>query len=133
MTSTLASATSLITASKEAPVLDGYNEDDIPKPQWLCGNKLDKVMPHHQSIRALWDLKWKRECTLNIYPFHFARVEDMQPIIDELVRKNVVDSYSDSWTDVFMPYLIRYEQEAQRAEGEGDYKTAEDLYLYVCA
>jgi hypothetical protein len=32
---------------------------DPGKKVWILGDAFDKVMPHHESIKALWESKWK--------------------------------------------------------------------------
>lgn len=96
---------------------------------WLCGDKINHEMPHHKSVKALWEHKWKKNCIINAFPFAYATVEDMEPLIDELQSKGIHNAYTDEWTEVFLPHIERMEKQAVEAEKAGDLKKAEDLYL----
>ena len=32
--------------------------------QWMLGNAVEKEAPHHKSIEALWNLKWREPVSI---------------------------------------------------------------------
>ena len=40
---------------------------------------------HHDSVSALWNQKWRTPCEHGIYPFTDAKLEDFEPIFQELI------------------------------------------------
>jgi hypothetical protein len=115
----------------------------LPTPStWtLPPSKFSSVYPHHTSLRALWELKWRFPCSLSVYPFHDGKIEDFQPIFEKLIEDNekgvVGDAYEDGYTERFLPRvreLVGMAKDALRAEGgsgKGDGKgRAEAIELY---
>ena len=74
---------------------------------YSIGDRINKVAPHHESIQALWETKWKkpvsrpavleramigrvytndRKCSMGIYPFFDGKIEDFEPVFAELMK-----------------------------------------------
>jgi hypothetical protein len=41
---------------------------------------------HHQSIKALWETKWRKRVEPQIYPFWEGKLEDFEDIFRELIE-----------------------------------------------
>ncbi len=88
---------------------------------------------HHQSVSALWNSKWQKLATIGVYPFHDGKVEDFEPIFQELIRVNK-DDYDvfydpDRYAEPFIPAAEALMAAAQKAEQAGDKEKARELYL----
>ncbi|KAJ6013214.1 hypothetical protein N7540_007805 [Penicillium herquei] len=92
--------------------------------------------PHHTSISALWNSKWKGLATMGIYPFVDGKVEDFQEIFNALIEVSG-DSYSvlydpEAYAAPFFPVGKRLLEEAQTIE-KTNKLAARDLYLRAAA
>ncbi len=92
---------------------------------------------HHDSVSALWAKKWRPPCQHGIYPFTDAKVEDFDPIFDELIKMSG-DSADmlyrpDDYAKPFFPVAENLVRKAGEAEGQGDTSKARDLYLRAAA
>ncbi|KAI1472199.1 alpha/beta-hydrolase [Daldinia caldariorum] len=113
---------------------DGAIASSRPAPQqWLMGTEaFERRMPHHASMRALWETKWREPCWRSVYPFHDGAFEDFEPIFLDLIARNVNDGTSDDYTQSFIPTAKALERSgdaiaARGAEGAKD--EASRLYL----
>ncbi|KAI9776534.1 MAG: hypothetical protein M1839_009515 [Geoglossum umbratile] len=101
----------------------------VPKG-WIIGEeKYNNRYPHQDSIKALWETKWKFPCTRGLYPFHDGAYEDFERIFDELIKKNINDGYSDEFTRAFFPVCESVVRQAEAAEANKDTPKAIELYL----
>lgn len=87
----------------------------------------------HNSISALWNLKWRKLASLGVYPFHDGKVEDFDPIFQELIRRNN-DDYGvfynpDVYAQPFLPAAEALIAEAKSAEKDEDIEKAKELFL----
>ena len=92
-----------------------------------------KTFPYHESVSSLWQQKWRKPASMGIYPFVDGKVEDFDPIFEEL-RKTSNDDPSilydpDAYAKPFFPVAENLVAEAQKAEKSGGTDEARDLYL----
>ncbi|KAF1351066.1 pigment biosynthesis protein Ayg1 [Delphinella strobiligena] len=99
--------------------------------KWVLGHHFDSVHPHLESMHALWNKKWKFPCTRSLYPFHDGRYEDLEPIFESLISKNIHSGYTDEYTREFVPTAERLVAEADKIALSTP-KEASDLYLRAC-
>src|SRR5665213_1581515 len=92
---------------------------------------LSKTVPHHTSISALWENKWRPLAARAIYPFVDGKVEDFDPIFASLAKlDNFDDPYDpDRYAAPFMPVAEDLAKQAVIAEKAGDTNAASALYL----
>ena len=92
---------------------------------------------HHDSVSALWSLKWRAPCTAGIYPFTDGRVEDFDPIFAELSQSSGDDPSilyrPDDYAKPFFPVADRLAAAAQDAASNGHARKARELYLRAAA
>lgn len=101
---------------------------------YSIGDRIDKVAPHHDSIQALWETKWKRPCSIGIYPFIDGKLEDFEPVFTKLVESNLRPPYDfDAYAAPFFPVASALEERAQAAEKSNDTPLASSLYLRAAA
>ncbi|QKX55447.1 uncharacterized protein TRUGW13939_02540 [Talaromyces rugulosus] len=94
---------------------------------YLVAGSFTKVAPHHTSVEALWDIKWRKPCSMGIYPFVDGHVEDFD-------RRRLTEPYDpDTFAAAFFPIAKELEEKAAQAETTGDVKIASQLYLRVAA
>lgn len=67
------------------------------------------------------------QCKLSVYPFHGGSLQDFQPIFEKLIKDNVNDAYSDTYTEYFLPTARKLVDEAMSVQGS-DRKKAIDLF-----
>lgn len=67
------------------------------------------------------------KCEKSVYPFHDGNVADFAPIFESLIRDNVNDAYTDTYTEYFLPTARKLTDEALSAQGS-DRAKAIDLY-----
>ncbi|KAH8896172.1 yellowish-green 1-like protein [Thozetella sp. PMI_491] len=89
--------------------------------------------PHHQSVSALWNSKWRKLATVGVYPFHDGKVEDFDPVFQKLIEANN-DDYSvfynpDKYAEPFIPAAEALIAEGRNAEQSGSKEKARELYL----
>lgn len=87
----------------------------------------------HDSVSALWNLKWKQLASMGVYPFHDGNVEDFELIFQSLILTSN-DDYSvfsdpDRYADPFFPVVESLLAKAKTAEQAGDKEAARGLYL----
>ncbi len=92
---------------------------------------------HHDSVSALWAKKWRMPCQHGIYPFTDAKVEDFDPIFDELIKVSGDDTgilyRPDDYAKPFLPVAENLVVQAREAEVQRDTSRARDLYLRAAA
>lgn len=92
---------------------------------------------YHDSVAQLWADKWRIPCTMGIYPFTDANVDDFDPVFDELIASSGSDSSilhrPDDYAVPFLPVGDELARRADHAESEGDTETAKDLFLRAAA
>lgn len=104
---------------------------DMP---YLIGERIAKQAPHHESIKALWETKWKKPCSMGIYPFVDAKFEDFEPVFSSLIESNLRPPYDfDAYASSFFPTAERLEQQAHAAQEANNLPQASELYLRAAA
>jgi acetyl esterase/lipase len=87
----------------------------------------------HDSVTALWSLKWRTLCSGIIYPFTDGDVDDFDPIFAQLSASSEHDPdlllHPDDYAEPFLPVARRLVEEAQQAAAAGRSAEAKDLYL----
>lgn len=72
---------------------------------WLLGEAFAIRSKHHESIKALWETKWRfpvlmilpsnivlgsltasPQCKIGVYPFHDGSIEDFEPVFKYLIK-----------------------------------------------
>lgn len=101
---------------------------------YSIGGRIDKAAPHHESIGALWETKWKKPCSIGIYPFFDGKLEDFEPVFGELIRSDLRPPYDfDAYAAPFFPVASALEQRARAAETSNDLPLASSLHLRAAA
>lgn len=92
---------------------------------------------HHDSVSALWSLKWRAPCAAGIYPFTDGRVADFDPIFAELTRISGDDPAiryrPDDYAKPFFPVADRLATAAEETASNGNTLEARELYLRAAA
>jgi len=71
---------------------------------------------------------------MGVYPFMFSTIGDFQPVVDELVRKNLKEPYDwDEYATTFFPQAERLTKVAEEAEANGEIEKASEFYLRASA
>jgi hypothetical protein len=94
---------------------------------WVLGDLFEKDYGHSGSITKLWDQRCKVPCTKSVYPFHDGEFADFEPIFTHLIENNINDSYSDAYTNAFMPTARCLVAEAE--DESEDLELRKRLYL----
>ncbi|KAK7743763.1 hypothetical protein SLS53_003782 [Cytospora paraplurivora] len=85
------------------------------------------------ALRAVWENDWKPACKKGSHPFQDGRLEDFEPIFDDLIEAHVDDPTSPEYTLAFLSRAQELSLEAEDALGRGDRGLASELYLRACA
>jgi len=72
------------------------------------------------------------QCKLAVYPFHGGLFSDFEPIFQKLIKDNVNDAYSDTYTEYFLPTARKLVDDAISAQGS-DRKKAIELFERAAA
>lgn len=89
-----------------------------------------KPAKHHESFKALWETKWKMPATMGVYPFMFGDVKDFEPVVEELVKKDMKEPYDwDAYAEVYFPQAEKLAKIAEEAEKAGEKEMACEYYL----
>ncbi|ORY61681.1 Alpha/Beta hydrolase protein [Pseudomassariella vexata] len=105
-----------------------------PEGKFFIESKLATPAPHHASFKALWETKWKPLCDKGVYPFMFGCTKDFQPVIDEIIKKNLKEPYDwDQYAECFFPKARELAEAAEFAEKDGNKEKASELYLRASA
>ncbi|KAL7621724.1 hypothetical protein AAE478_009051 [Parahypoxylon ruwenzoriense] len=113
---------------------DGGSKASRPPPAyWAMGAEdFERRMPHHGSIRALWDTKWRGPCSAGVYPFHDGTFADFEPIFQSLITQHgatVKDGTEPEYTRAFFPVARELEKAGDEAAQTGDAGGASTYYL----
>lgn len=93
-----------------------------------------KVAPHHASIKALWETKWRKPCSLGIYPFTDGKLEDFEKVFTKLGEMDLKEPYNpDEYAAPFFPVAADLESQAKSAMSKGDTILAAQLDLRAAA
>ncbi|ORY09072.1 yellowish-green 1-like protein [Clohesyomyces aquaticus] len=99
-------------------------------PPYFVGSGEGKKGAHHESISALWNLKWKKRASLGIYPFMEGKLEDFEEVFAHFSENNIYPPYDfEVYSQPFFPVAERLEERAAIAEASGDFELASELYL----
>lgn len=83
----------------------------------------DKSKRYVRPINELWEM-WKPRVKMRIYPFTYARYEDVERVMTSLT------SYDrDMWASAFSAIAEPYEEKAAQAERARDIQSAKENYL----
>ncbi|KAK8085395.1 alpha/beta-hydrolase [Apiospora hydei] len=124
-----------------------------PGGNFWIQDKLSTPAVHHQSFKALWETKWKPrshlvsavngmigvqltywQCDMGVYPFMFGATKDFQPVVDEIIKRDLKKPYDwDEYAQCFFPKAEELVAEASSAEKDGDKPKASELYLRASA
>lgn len=89
-----------------------------------------KPAKHHESFKALWETKWKAPATMGVYPFMFGDVKDFEPVVEELVAKDMKEPYDwDAYAEIYFPQAQKLAKIAEDAEKAGEKEKAAEYYL----
>lgn len=107
----------------------------VPRPsiRWQLGDQFNTPMPHHASMRALWETKWRTPAKLSVYPFHDGIYNSFQKIFHSLIAQDINDGYSDEYTYAFFPEAQRLAQLAEDTWKNGDEEEGKRLALAACS
>ncbi|KAH0562205.1 hypothetical protein GP486_003094 [Trichoglossum hirsutum] len=95
---------------------------------YYIGSKIKEKAPHHESFKDLWETKWKKPCSMSVYPFMFGKVEDFEPVVSKLIEMDMHEPYDwDEYARAFFPSAAAVVVKAQEAESSGDRKQASDF------
>lgn len=101
---------------------------------YFIGDRIAKQAPHHESIKALWETKWKKPCSMGIYPFFDGKLEDFEPVFSQLIESHMRPPYDfDAYAAAFFPVAEKLEHEAQAAQEANDLSRASEMYLRAAA
>ncbi|CAL3973402.1 unnamed protein product [Diplocarpon coronariae] len=118
----VAGGTSSRPGAREQP---GQEADQKPRA-WRMGDAYEQRLAHHDGIKQLWESKWRRPCSLSVYPFHDGRLEDFEPVFRDLIERKVADGTGADYTEAFFPAAAALTQEADDA---ADPVARSELYL----
>ncbi|GAB7355304.1 hypothetical protein MBLNU459_g5839t1 [Dothideomycetes sp. NU459] len=97
---------------------------------YFVGEPTPKQGAHHESIRALWELKWKKKATLEIYPFMEGKLEDFEEVFSSFSTNNLYPPYNfEEYAKPFFPVAEKLQNRAKEAEARGDFEQASHLFL----
>ncbi|KAH0282315.1 yellowish-green 1-like protein [Aureobasidium namibiae CBS 147.97] len=97
---------------------------------YFVGEPSPKEGQHHNSIKDLWELKWKKKATLEIYPFMEGKLEDFTRVFNHFYKHNLTPPYNfEEYAKPFFPVAEDLIKRADEAEASGDLKSASALYL----
>ena len=83
----------------------------------------DKSKRYIRPINELWEM-WKPRAKMRIYPFTYARYEDVERVMTSLTSYDR-DKWASSWSQTAKPY----EEKAIQAERAGNIQIAKENYL----
>ena len=86
----------------------------------LAQNKSKRYV---RPVNELWEM-WKPRVKMRIYPFTYARYEDVERVMTSLTSYDR-DKWASAWSSVAKPY----EEKAAQAEKAGDTQSAKENYL----
>ncbi|CAF9922191.1 MAG: hypothetical protein HETSPECPRED_004991 [Heterodermia speciosa] len=104
-----------------------------PEGDWMLGEDFTKRAKHHESIKALWETKWKFPCSIGVYPFHDGKLEDFEPVFQYLIENNINDAYTDAYTTAFFPTCDALLAKAESETLAKNHAEASSLYFRIAA
>lgn len=114
----------------------GEYYDPSPKAEakYRIGPNIKIHAAHHQSFKALWETKWKKPCSMGVYPFMFGSINDFEPIAQRLIAKDAKEPYDwDAYAEEFFPTAETLVQAAERAEVAEETEKAAEFFLRASA
>lgn len=117
--------------------------------EYIVGKGTPKKGEHHESINALWNLKWKKRVSfskvsrfhgifadphlqagLGIYPFTEGKLEDLEEVFSHFATNDLKPPYNfEEYSKPFFPVAEKLEKAAKEAEEAGDRTKARELWL----
>ena len=92
---------------------------------------------HHESVKALWETKWRALCAHGIYPFTDAKLAEFDEVFQELEKLSggtaAILKRPDDYAAPFLPIAEELEALADLAESEGSTAKACELFLRAAA
>jgi len=89
-----------------------------------------KTAVHHESFKQLWETKWKQPASMGVYPFMFGYIKDFEPVVDELIKKDMKEPYDwDEYAKTFVSQAEALATIAAEAEKAGGKEKACEYYL----
>jgi len=89
-----------------------------------------KTAKHHESYQQLWETKWKMPAKMGVYPFMFGDARDFEPIVEEMVKKDMKEPYDwDAYAQTYFPQAEKLTKTAEEAEKAGEKEKACEYYL----
>lgn len=82
-----------------------------------------KTKMYVRPISDLWEM-WKPRVKMRIYPFKYARYEDVERVMTDMTSYDR-DKWASAWSTAARPY----EEKAVQAEKAGDTESAKENYL----
>ncbi|KAL8949671.1 MAG: hypothetical protein Q9222_004232 [Ikaeria aurantiellina] len=104
-----------------------------PQGDWILGSLFNETAKHHESIKALWETKWRFPCSIGVYPFHDGKLEDFEPVFNRLIKLNINDGYSDAYTSAFFPTCDALLSRAKTLSESSNHAAASALYFRIAA
>ncbi|KAI4130155.1 MAG: hypothetical protein LQ338_001863 [Usnochroma carphineum] len=104
-----------------------------PQGDWILGSAFNDTYKHHESIKALWETKWRFPCSIAVYPFHDGKLEDFEPVFNRLIKLNINDGYSDAYTEAFFPTCTALLDQAKTLSASNNHAEASSLYFRIAA
>ncbi|KAI9870508.1 MAG: hypothetical protein M1830_004143, partial [Pleopsidium flavum] len=115
---------------------------------WMLGEAFAIRSKHHDSIKALWETKWRFPCVKGLYPFHDGSIADFDKVFEHLIKvrnchpsfdvsalitptENINDAYSDAYSEAFFPTCTSLLDQADSATAENNPALASSLYLRI--
>jgi esterase FrsA len=83
----------------------------------------DKSKRYVRPISELWEM-WKPRVKMRIYPFTYARYDDVERVMTSLTTYD-----RDKWASAFSSVAKPYEEKAAQAEKAGNTQSAKENYL----
>ena len=96
---------------------------------YRIGDLLNSKFPHHESLKALWETKWRRPASFGVYPFMDSNhTEDFEPIFAKIGHMQPPYDF-DAYAGAFFPTAESLTKQAEAAESSGELVKARELYL----
>src|SRR5271169_36316 len=83
----------------------------------------DKSIRYVRPVNELWEM-WKPRVKMRIYPFSYARYEDVERVMTSLTSYDR-EKWASAWSSEAKPY----EEKGAQAEKAGDTQSAKENYL----
>lgn len=71
---------------------------------------------------------------MGVYPFMFGTASDFQPVVDEMVKRDMKEPYNwDEYAKIYFPQAEKLAGIAEEAERKGEKEKASEYYLRASA